>query len=188
MNAEINKSQLNDVNVMLKGLALDGPKILSRTLNKTATRAQKRSSEEIRKQVNLKAAYVKGKLRISRATFKKLSARLSAEKRGVLMTRYPHSVLKRGGVSVKIKRSGGRAKVPGAFITTVRAGAKTVEVLAIQDRSGKKYKTGNSKMKVLYSPSVSQVFNDVRDDVDDELVEFLATATDQEIATALRGY
>lgn len=186
MKVEINKDQLNDTRLMLKGLALDGPKIISRALNDTAKKGLQRSSEEIRKQVALKATYVKGKFRISRASYKRLQARLIAEKRGVLMTRYPHTMLKRGGATVKIKTSGSREKLPGAFKTTVQAGSKRVEVLAIA-ASGK-YKTGNRKMKVLYSPSVSQVFNTVRDQVDAELMEFLSVATDRQIAAALRGY
>lgn len=192
MKVEINSDQLNEVEVMLKGLSLDGAKILTRTLNKTATKARTRSSQEIRKQVNLTNKYIigskgkQGKLWISKASYKKLQARLVAEKRGVLMTRYPHTMLARGGASVKIKRSGARVKIPNAFKTTVSAGGSRVEVLALPD-SGK-YATGNRKMKVLYSPSVSQVFNTVRDEVDAELMNFLAEATDREIATALRGY
>lgn len=192
MQIEINKDQLNDVQVMLKSLRLDGPKILTRTLNKTATKARTRSSQEIRKQVNLTNKYIvgsrgqRGKLWISRATFKKLQARVVAEKRGVLMTRYPHTMLARGGATVKIKRNGSRAKLPGAFKTTVPAGGNRVEVLAIREDG--RTKTGKPKMKVLYSPSVSQVFNTVRDGIDDELMEFLALATDREIAAALRGY
>ncbi|KZZ70645.1 hypothetical protein A3765_16215, partial [Oleiphilus sp. HI0130] len=184
MKISINKEQLGEVELMLKGLSLDGPKILTRALNKTATKGRTRSSEEIRKQVNLKAAYVKGKLNISRATYKNLQSKITAEKRGVLMTRYPHTMLARGGVTVKIKRNGARAKLPSAFKTFVYAGGKRVEVLATPATG--KYRTGNRKMKVLYSPSVSQVFNAVRDDIDAEMVDYLAAQTEIQVDTALR--
>lgn len=188
MKVEISKKDLEETELLLRGLALDGKKILARSLNKTITRGQKRSSEEIRKQVNLKASYVKTKLRIYRASYSRLSARLSAEKRGVLMTRYPYSILKSGGASVKIKRTGARAKIPNAFLVNLRAGSESVQALAVRDSRGGRYKTGNSRIKVLYSPSVSQVFNTVRDQVDSELAEFLSVATDKEIATFLRGF
>lgn len=188
MQVRIDKNQLDDTQAMLKGLSLDGPKILTRALNKTVRRGQKRASEEIRKQVSLKAAYVKKKLYVNPANYKKLSASLSAQKRGVLMTQYPFSVLKRGGVTVKIKRNEKRARLPGAFLTQVNAGARRVDVVAIPDNRGGRYATGNRKMKVLYSPSVSQIFNTVRDDIDRELLEFLDLTTDKEISTVLRGY
>lgn len=188
MQIKLDQNQVEETRVLLRGLALDGPKILSRSLNKTATKGRQRSSEEIRKQVALKAAYVKSKLVVRRATYKRLQAKITAEKRGVLMTRYPYSQLKTGGVSVKIKKNGARQKLRGAFKTTLRAGGKTVDVLAVPDPQGGKYRTGNRKISVLYSPSVSQVFNTVRDRVDDELVGYLEAETTKQIATFLRGF
>lgn len=192
MKISINKEQLGEVELMLKGLSLDGPKILTRALNKTATKGRDRSSEEIRNQVNLKARYIKGtksqrgKLYITRANYKKLQSKITAEKRGALLTRYSYTALQRGGFSVKIKKNGKPGKLPGAFKSYVYAGGRRVEVLAIPATG--KYKTGNRKIKVLYGPSVSQVFDKVRDKVDAEMASYLAAQTEIQIATALRGY
>lgn len=188
MRAEINRDQMNDVQLMVKGVAVNGPKVLSRSLNKTATKARTVSSKKIREQVSLKAAYVNSKLKIKRATWKNLTAKLEAEKRGVLMTRYPHTLLKSGIISVKIKKTGRRAKLSGAFKTTIRAGGKTVDVIAVRDPEGGRYSTGNSKFKVLYSPSVSQVFSSVRDQVDDDMSVYLLNVTEQELNAVMRGY
>lgn len=186
MQIKLDQRQVEETRVLLRGLALDGPKVLSRSLNKTATKGRQRSSEEIRKQVALKAGYVKSKLAVKRATFKRLQAKLTAAKRGVLMTRYQHSQLKSGDYSVKIKRKGARKRLRGAFKTNVYAGGKKVDVLAF--RGDGFYRTGNRRMNVLYAPSVSQVFNTVRNRVDAEMATFLLAETERQIATALRGY
>lgn len=186
MQVRIDKDQLEDTRLLLKGLNLEGPKIISRALNKTVTQAQKRSSAKIREQVSLKASYVKSKLKIKRATWQKLSAVLTAEKRGVLMTQFSHTALKRGGVTVKIKAGGARKKMPTAFKTTVRAGSKRVDVIALPATG--KYKTGNRRMSVLYAPSVSQVFNTVRDEIDQEMLDYLADETEKQIQIALKGF
>lgn len=188
MKISIDQNQLGDVQVMLKSLTLDGPKILSRALNKTATYGKKRASQEIRKQVRLKAAYVNDpkNLNVIKSTWTKLTAKITANPRGLLMTHFPHTALKRGGVTVGIKAGGGRKKMPKAFKTTVRAGSKRVEVIALP--AAGKYKTGNRRMRVLYGPSVSQVFNKTRDMIDGELVEYLQAETDKQVETALRGY
>lgn len=186
MRVSIDKNQLNETLVMLKGLELEGPKILSRSLNAAATFGRKRANQEIRKQVRLKSPYINKKLKIKRATWSNLSARITAEKRGVLMTRFPHTVLKRGGVTVGIKAGGKRKKLPGAFKTRVKAGDDYVDVIAIPAPGF--FTTGNPKFKVLYAPSVSQVFNTVRDDIDSEVMEFLDIDVEKQILKTLRGY
>lgn len=188
MQVRIDKDQLQDTRLLLKGLNLEGPKIISRALNKTATYGKKRASQEIRKQVRLKAAYVNDpkNLNVIKATWTKLRAKITANSRGLLMTHFPHSVLKRGGVTVGIKAGGKRKKMPTAFKTTVRAGSKRVDVIALPATG--RYKTGNKRMSVLYAPSVSQVFNTVRDEIDQEMVDYLAEETEKQIQTALKGF
>lgn len=171
---------------LLNGLNLNGKKILSRSLNRTATFGRKRSNEEIRKQVRLTSTYINSKLTIDRANWTKLRARITAAKRGVLLTRYPHTVLKRGGVSVGIKAGGARSRLPSAFKTTIRAGGKTVEAIALPDVG--RYSTGNRRMKVLHSPSVSQVFNKTRDIVDAELATKLEREVEAQVASFLKGF
>ena len=188
MRAEINESDVNSLLVSLNALGVEGPKILSRALNKTADKAKTLASRAIREQVALKAAYVKGKLNIRKANPLNLRASLGAEQRGVLMTQYTYSVLRRGGVTVKIKPTGARAKLPKAFVVNLKAGSKTVPAIAVRDPSGGRYSTGNAKIIVYYSPSISQVFNSVRDDIKEETADYLKSVTDSELAAYLRGF
>lgn len=167
----------------LKTLGQEGQRAVTRALNKTATKTRTLASKDIRSQVNLKAGYVREKLRIKKATFKQPQAVIYASRRGVLMTRYPHKVLSRG-VSVRIKKGKARKVMKGAFVTTVNAGGKKVQVIAVQHRPRARYSTGNLKFDVLYGPSVSQVFQTARADITPEVEQYLAQQIEREIDRA----
>lgn len=165
----------------LKRLGSEGLKAMTRATNKAGDKARTLSSREIREDVSLSAAYVRQRLRVRRATFSRLEYTIQTPKRGVLMTRYPYRELSRGGrpngVSVKIKRRGARAKLRSGFVTWLTAGQKKVQAIAVPERSksgGKRprYKTGNSKIKVLYAPSISQVYDSVRGRITPEVLRY----------------
>lgn len=179
MKVSIDKDQLGEVKVMLKSLSLEGPKILARALNSTASKGRTLSSRKIREQVNLKAAYVKSKLKIKRATWSRLQASISAESRGLILMNYAVGTVD-DDFLVKIKK--GKPKlIKNAFLTNIYAGNRKIDVIARTDP-----RTG--KLDVLYGPSVSQVFNTVRDDVDQDLVNYLIEQTEKQIQTALKGF
>lgn len=146
-------------------------------INKTAPKIRTLSSAKIREQVRLSAAYVKDKLTIRRATRAKLSGAISAEKRGLLLTKFSTDAQASsdgirwlrpparpaGGIRVKVKPSGGTKKVsPGSdggqpFYIVL----KNSHALGIARRIG----SGRNDIEVLHGPSISQVYNDVRNDV-----------------------
>ncbi len=183
MKISFDQQGINKALRKLSKLGSEAPKLTTRALNKTAAKARTLASQEIREQVNLKAAYVKDKLRVKKANYSKQEVIISATKRGVLMTRYPHRVLRRG-VSVKIKRRGARAKIDGAFKTTVNAGGRKVDVIAV--RSSGRYNNGNQKFDVLYSPSVSQVFGGVRRDILKPVSVYLEKQIEHELKRTLK--
>lgn len=206
MRAEINRDQLNDVQLMVKGIAVNGPKVLSRSLNKTAAKARTVSSKKIREQVNLKAGFVNERLKIDKANWGSLKARLSAKRRGLLIGNYLHGVTGRtakgnnrygklidynakkkmysvGDLSqplkLKIKPRGGAKAVPKDWFILPKL--KGVNIPALAKREG-------NKLKVIYAPSISQVFSDVRDDIDDDMSGYLLDVTEREISAVMRGY
>lgn len=162
-----------------------GQQAVTRATNNTGRRARVLASKEIRSQVNLKAGYVRERLAIKRATATKTDFVISANKRGVLMTRYPFRQTRKG-VNVKIKKTGPRAVVDGGFVTTVKAGGRKVQVIAVGQPG--KFRTGNRRFKVLYSPSVSQVFNSVRADINPEVNRYFREQIDKELAQALKRF
>lgn len=176
----------------LRKLGKEGQKAITRATNNTGRKARTLSSREIRNDVRLSAAYVRKRLKIQKATFKRNEYVIRAATRGVLMTRYPHRELARGGVSVGIKKGGARQKLSKAFVTELNAGNRRVRAIAVPDLTGAqggkraRYATGNLKIRVLYAPSVSQVFNDVRDRITPEVERYYVVQMDKEINQAIR--
>ncbi|MEE4250696.1 MAG: hypothetical protein V2I38_08915 [Alcanivoracaceae bacterium] len=146
-------------------------------INRAAPKVRTKASQAIRQQVRLKAAYVNEKLSITKATRQKLSGAIQAESRGILMSKYSTNTQVAsdkigwilpppnppGGIKVKIKPTGTTQAVTGkpGEIT-----GKPFYMILPNSRAlaivGRKPGGG---IKVFSSPSVSQVFNTVRDDV-----------------------
>ena len=146
-------------------------------INRAAPKVRTKASAAIRTQVRLTAGYVNEKLTVTKATRKDLSGAIRAESRGILMTKYSTNAQAAsekigwilpppnppGGIKVKIKPSGSTQAVKGSpgeitgkpFYMVLPSS----RALAIAGR-----KPGGG-IKVFHSPSVSQVFNTVRDDV-----------------------
>ncbi|MFW6344710.1 MAG: phage tail protein [Halomonas sp.] len=138
------------------------PRAMSRAINHTLGVTRTEASSEIRKQVKLKAGYVRDKLKIRKATMSQLSGAIRTPTRGTLLTRYPHRQYKKGGIGVQVKPGSGKTKhMPGAFFITFGNG---VQAIAYRTKYGPGL--GRSEgLKVLYGPSTSQVFTDVKDDL-----------------------
>lgn len=155
-----------------------------RAINAEAARGKTLASRKIREQIGLKAGYVNERLKIRRATATKLVAEISTPKRGLLLTRFANRQItvrgRKAGVAVRVKPRGGFKKMPKAFYIRLRAGAMPGfnEGIAIRE---------NDKVKVLHGPSISQVFNTVREDVAPELLEKYRTTLAREIQYAMRG-
>ncbi len=120
----------------LRKLGKEGLKAVTRATNNTGRKARTLSSREIRSDVALSAAYVRARLLIEKATFKRSEYVIRAKTRGILMTRYPYRNLNSGGVSVKIKRKGSRKKFPKGFVTRLNAQGRKVDVIAVPDFTG----------------------------------------------------
>lgn len=161
MRIRMDRAALREIERDLAHINNGAPKALSRAINHTLGVTRTEASKEIRSQVKLKAGYVRGKLKIQKANVSKPSGAISTPARGTLLTRYPHRKYKRGQIGVQVKPSGGKKKMPGAFFIRFANG---VQAVAIRTRSGPGL--GRSEgIKVLYGPSVSQVFTDVKDDL-----------------------
>ncbi len=141
------KADFGDVERRLKALQEDvRSKALASAVNKTLAIAQTAMNRGIRAEFNLTAAKVREKLAIKRARF----ARGSFEIEGVLFSRGRDGKRRainlinfgaratKGGLSVKIKREGGRKVVKGGFIGNkgrtafIRTGKKRLPIKALQ--------------------------------------------------------
>lgn len=157
----VDLQSLNQVENDLAHIKNGSSRAMSRAINHTLGVTRTEASKEIRKQVKLKAGYVREKLRIKKATVSSLNGAIRTPTRGTLLTRYPHRQYKKGGIGVQIKPTGGKKRMPGAFFIRFRNG---IQGVAIRTQYGPGL--GRSEgIKILYGPSTSQVFTDVKDDL-----------------------
>lgn len=151
-------------------------------INKTGPKVRTKSSAEIRAQIRIKATYLNakdssGKQRLSftRATRKKLTGAISTPSRGLLLSKFstdtritndktswilPPKPPARG-IKVKVKPNGSPRSVGRSAFYMVLPKSRALAIVRRKDTLGPK----GGKIDVLYGPSVSQVFNDVRDKV-----------------------
>lgn len=147
-----------------------------RTVNRVTNSMRSEASKEIRKQVNLPAAYVNQNLKVTRkATEQEPVAIISGRILPTRLARYGAKQLTRSsggslgdslrgisagrrqaGVSVMVQR-GRRRKMRKAFMVPLR----NASVMGVFIRTGR----GKGDIKHLYGPSVDQVFNNVRKDL-----------------------
>lgn len=165
----------------LRTLSPSADRAIYRAINKAATTARKLALQQIRREVNLSAAYVREKLTIRKANKSKLVATISAPPRQVLLTRYK-AIQKKTGISVKVKAKGQRKLIEGAFFAKLRRGTQSgAGALGVVARSREDPK----KLKVFYGPSVHQVFVDVREKIlpeaDKRMSELLLKAIEREL-------
>lgn len=172
------------------------PKVTYRAINKSLDKTKTAISAAIREQVNLSAKYVRDRLGAEYANALKLNGKVKTEKRGILLSRYDPNQLLQSARS-PIDTLTGRAALSdsSSYFAPIPAGKKLKQVsIKISTRgSRKKYKlfpillqnsnaiglavrTGRRKkdFKMLYGPSISQVFNTLKDSLEqDASAEFL---------------
>lgn len=176
---------MSDVQALARRLNASAQQITlatTRGINKTAAKTLTAANKAIRQQVALPAAYVKSKLTLRKATVQRPEATLSAAKRGVLLSRFKHSATKKG---VRVTVKPGQSKlIVGAFLMRLRAGTTDgAGALGIAARA----KAGNGRVprypvEVFHGPSVSQVYNDTRQQLKPDIEADLP----QQIAGELR--
>ncbi|MCB0056733.1 MAG: phage tail protein [Caldilineaceae bacterium] len=144
-------------------------------INKAAPKVRTKASSAIRTQVRLAAAYVNEKLTITRATRQKLSGAIQTPSRGLLLSKFstdtqvasdkigwliPPAVPARG-IRVKVKPVGTPKPLSNDHFYMVLPNSRALAIARRREKPGPK----GGKIDVLYGPSISQVFNTVRDDV-----------------------
>lgn len=193
---QINQQQFQDVQERLAYINNGTNLALSRALNKTAAKAKTEASKAIRSQVRLSASYVKEKINGPsdgfeyKATTNKLTAKISTQKRGVRLDNFLTSLAPyRAGtptdpIKVKIKPSGAAIKISSAFwVPAKNSGGYLIAVRnEVLRQQGMKIKIAPAGYTVLSGPSISQVFNTVKDDISISLSDYLATVMERETA------
>lgn len=202
ITVEIDQAKLAEVQQKLAYLKNGAERALARALNKTASKAKTLASREIRNQVNLSAAYVRERLYGPaagfeyRATPNKLTAKLSARKRGILMKEFTLPGQARKGrppapIRVKVAAQGSTITIASAFWVSLKSGNGLSPAVsnAVLRRLGMKHSiSGNLSYTVLHGPSLSQVFTGVAPEISSGLNEVLADNLYHEMGWLLQKY
>lgn len=181
---EPNREQLAEAIALFEFIGGNTRDAVRVAINKAGPQVRTASSKAIRESIRLKASYVNGKLGFKRATNANLSGKIETESRGLLLSRFSTDPLIANservswvkpppipsyGIRVKVKPTGafktvrGDSDIDGKPFYMVLPNSRALAI-AGRLKPGKRGKKGG-KIKVFYSPSVSQVFNRVKDEV-----------------------
>ena len=139
-----------DIRKAQKGLDDLGRKVfpaaLAAAINKTERFARIAASKEIRKEYNIKAADVKKTISFKRASKNRLRAEFASKGTRISLAKFGARQTKKG-VTVKVKKTGGRKLIKAAFLSTMPSGHKGVfhrmKDWKKKEISGKKSRTGS---------------------------------------------
>lgn len=162
----------------LGGVIKDVDKIVAQSLNKGAGEGRKLAIQEVLKDINIERRRLAGSSRFNqkaaiegpsqnrrnKATPRKLTANISARKRGfrlfnfIDVTSIPSVGFVRGDstpIRVQVKPGGSTKEITNAFLVRLNAGEDGVRPIGIFVRE-------NGRLKHLYGPSPSQVWQSER--------------------------
>jgi hypothetical protein len=178
---DVNRDDIDSAKRFFEFIGGHTSDVLRIAINKAGPIVRTESSKQIRSQVRLKAAYVRERLTFRRATRGSIEGRISAPKRGLLLSRFSTDSMIAGdrvswikppripaaGVRVKVKPTGaskivgGGSEIDGKPFFMVLPRSRALAIVGRRAEAG----TRGGKIKVLYGPSLSQVFEDVSEDL-----------------------
>lgn len=156
MEIRLDKKDLASAKLALVGVKNGFPKAFSRSLNKTTIGTRTDMVSLIRKDYNYKAAAVRKRITIVRASSSKLDAAVRSSGGEVHLTDIAGTRQTKTGVSVDVKKSTGRKVIPRAFIQTgIRSGKKIVFRRSVV--SGKM--VGRKPIEARYAAHPETIYN-----------------------------
>lgn len=202
-NVEVDKAQVADAVALFEFVGGNSDVALRVAINKAGPKIKTASSKAIRNRIRLSAKYVGNRLEFKRASRQRLSGRISAESRGILLSRFatnskintqkvswlkPPPIPKQG-IKFKVRTEGQTYTKSKSWFLMVLPKSRALGIvrrLSAAERSsaiarGRGPGSQGGKFDVAYGWSVSQAFDTkARDDVlpiaGDELTKQLIDA------------
>jgi hypothetical protein len=170
-----NEDQIADAVSLFKFVGGNTTDAVRIAINKSAPKIRTKSSSEIRTQVRLTARYVRDKLVIKKATRKDLSGAIQTPSRGLLLSKFSTDTkISSGktswilppptpprGIKVKVKPVGSSKPLSSDYFYMVLPKSHALGIVKRRATLGSQ----GGEIEVAYGPSLSQVFDTVRDDV-----------------------
>jgi hypothetical protein len=126
MQVKLDKTSLSQTKLMLDGVKDGFPKVFSRALNKTAANTKTAMVTLVRRDYNYKAAALRKRISINKATYANLTASIKSTGTNVHMTDITGTRQTKKGVSVNVKKSTGIKLIPRAFKASGRQSGKDI--------------------------------------------------------------
>ena len=169
---------LKETEQFLRSLSSSTKQALSNTLTDLAELGKAEATTSVLSQLNLTKAYVNDKFDITKSNNNSLTAKIRTEKRGLSLASFNAKQLfkgkRRSGVSVNVNRKA--KKIPKGFMLTGKNNNKLIAI-----RQGK----GRNNFKVLYGPSVSQVFTNFHDPITKKITDNFGNRFEQQLSRML---
>jgi len=134
---EIDKKQLKQINQLVGNIKKGAATVIRRGVNRTVGQAKTLTSKEVRTVVNLKKKTVDEHLKVTKANFKSLSAKLTISGRPISLVLYG-ARRTNAGVNVKVRKSKAIEKHKSSFIATMKSGHRGVYVRTTKPGGRKK--------------------------------------------------
>jgi len=122
MRIDINQRDILDIELALMGIRNGGPKALTRAINKTLTGVRTDKTNEAGKILNMKKTDIRKAVKINKATWSNMSAKVSRKGKPVALAKFKNTRQTRKGVSVLVKVGGQRTILRHAFLATMKSG------------------------------------------------------------------
>ena len=182
MTYQIEAKGLDGFREVLEALGAAVEPAAALALNEAARYGRRLGSEQIRREVNLKAGYIDaGRLQVTRrADASNLEAVITARDRPTSLARFGHGA-QRVAPRVRVKASGGSSTLKRGFYLRLRRGNSVVSSenanigLAIRLKEGERVENKSQMASIgdgvylLYAPSVGQVFRGVSERIAEDV-------------------
>ena len=170
-NISVDKADVKRIYEDLAYVKNGAPLAMSRAINHTIGVVRTEAASKIAGKGGLyayKVSYVKEKLEPDKANVNKLTGSIKTPWRGTLLTRFPHRDLQKG-ISVKVMKSGGTKKMPGAFFINLSGkknpdtgAVEAIKAIAYRPSDPSKVNWQRTGLRIGYGPSPSQAFKKVQ--------------------------
>jgi hypothetical protein len=195
LKIQLNEAQFNDVVKSLAGIQDGIPKVLARAINKAATGAKTDMVFIVREQYNYKAAALRDRIHVKKATYTHLAASTLSVGGPVHLTDVTGTVWrgpKSPGTQVDVKKITGKQMIKSAWIGHGKHSGKDIVYVRTKE-PGLRRRTsppGRYPIKALYAPHPEIVYGHEQIWKSVEyLADFtLSKALDHETEALLRGY
>lgn len=122
LSLEFDSKQLAEVEFTLRNIRQGTARALTVAINKTVVRGKTRILRRIGATIALKRVVLNQYFSVKKANFTDMSGHIRISREPIPLHKFTHTILKRGGVSVKVRKDRPRERFPSTFEATMRSG------------------------------------------------------------------